>query len=643
VTADVNVTANFSSSVTITYIVGPNGSLSGSATQQVTAGGTTTPVTAVPEEGYLFSQWSDGSIDNPRTDADVTASLSVEATFFKRPIMLPVPQSTFVMGARDDGDDGLVFGNDDEYPRHEVTLSSYEIGKYEVTAQEYCDFLNYAGHPARNVLRTPSGNPWRGHNNPLHFGPDNVPIMSPALPESMLKWVDGYFVPKTKIGLPGETEYSMENNPESAVTWYGAVVYCNWLSERDGFEPVYNTDTWEADWTKNGYHIPTEAQWERAAAWDGEKHWIYGFTSDTLDAGRDRCTYYNGFYDPPPDWDNTTFTNVLGLQQDAITSYTNPVGWFNGINVSPNGNIQTVDSKSPIGAYDMSGNIMEWCNDWYSPTYYAESTSVDPRGPATGELRVMRGSGWHRWVGRFRVRTAVRFAFPALQVDGVWGFRLARTTGPTPEFTVNYTAGENGSITGTSPQIVDPGQSTAQVTAVPANGFGFVEWSDGRTDNPRTDINVREDISVTAAFATAVTLNYVAGPNGTLEGDLEQVVGSGASGTTVSAVPGDGFIFLNWSDGSTDNPRVDENATADLTVTANFVEAISLEYFAGPNGTLTGATSQMVALSGSGTEVSAVPESGFVFVDWSDGRTDNPRIDSDVETDVSVTANFGPE
>jgi uncharacterized repeat protein (TIGR02543 family) len=209
-------------------------------------------------------------------------------------------------------------------------------------------------------------------------------------------------------------------------------------------------------------------------------------------------------------------------------------------------------------------------------------------------------------------------------------------------YTLTYTAGANGSITGTTPQTVDYGTSGTAVTAVPDTGYHFVDWSDASTDNPRTDTNVTANISVTANFAiNTYTLTYAAGANGSITGTTPQTVDYGASGTAVTAVPDTGYHFVNWSDASTDNPRTDTNVTADVSVTANFaIDTFTLTYSAGSNGSITGTTPQTVDYSASGTAVTAVPDTGYHFVDWSDGSTDNPRTDTNVTADVSVTANF---
>src|SRR5205809_5311857 len=105
-------------------------------------------------------------------------------------------------------------------------------------------------------------------------------------------------------------------------------------------------------------------------------------------------------------------------------------------------------------------------------------------------------------------------------------------------YTLTYTAGANGSITGTSPQTVNHGSDGSAVTAVPDAGYHFVSWSDASTNNPRTDLNVTGDVTVTANFAiNSYTLTYTAGANIGRAACREKTVNHGADGSAVNAVP----------------------------------------------------------------------------------------------------------
>jgi len=223
-------------------------------------------------------------------------------------------------------------------------------------------------------------------------------------------------------------------------------------------------------------------------------------------------------------------------------------------------------------------------------------------------------------------------------------------------YTLTYSAGSHGSITptGTLSQIVKFGSSGTTVTAVADSGYHFVTWSDGGTNASRADV-ANADATMNAIFAvntpvTPVTyaLKYIAGSNGTITGTLSQTVNSGASGTAVTAVANSGYHFLNWSDGVTTASRTDTNVTANMTVTALFaantpvtpVTTYTLKYIAGSGGTITGTASQTVNSGASGAAVTAVANSGYHFLNWSDGVSTASRTDANVTANMTVTALF---
>jgi len=215
-------------------------------------------------------------------------------------------------------------------------------------------------------------------------------------------------------------------------------------------------------------------------------------------------------------------------------------------------------------------------------------------------------------------------------------------------YTLTYNTGTGGTITGTSPQIVNYGSSGTAVTAVPNTGYHFVNWSDSSTANPRTDTSVTANITVTANFAIDThTLTYTAGTNGTITGTSPQTVNYGASGTAVTAVPNTGYHFVNWSDSSTANPRTDSNVTANITVTANFaIDTHSLTYTAGTGGSITApATSPTTHNYGDVVTITAVPNTGYHFVNWTGDVSQVANVNTastsiTMNADYSITANF---
>ena len=223
---------------------------------------------------------------------------------------------------------------------------------------------------------------------------------------------------------------------------------------------------------------------------------------------------------------------------------------------------------------------------------------------------------------------------------------------PAGNYTLTYTAGPHGTISGTTPQTVASGDSGSAVTAVPDTGYHFVNWSDSSTANPRMDVNVTADISVTANFAiNTYTVTYDG--NG-YDGGAVPMDGSNPYNynTTVTVLgPGTltktGYTFAGWNTAANGSGTAYSAGntfaiTADTTLYAQWTPASSytLTYSAGPHGSISGTTPQTVAYGSSGSAVTAVPDTGYQFVNWSDSSTANPRTDVNVTASLSVTAYF---
>ncbi len=209
-------------------------------------------------------------------------------------------------------------------------------------------------------------------------------------------------------------------------------------------------------------------------------------------------------------------------------------------------------------------------------------------------------------------------------------------------YSVIYSADEGGLVEGNSIQTVAQNQNAEQVTAVPDEGYYFVGWSDGITDATRTDYNISSDISVTAIFEKiSLTVIYKTDGNGSISGESTQHVKYNEHGAEITAVPAEGYKFVSWSDGVTTASRTDTNITADIDVTAEFEKIIFMVMYNWEvGGSLSGKRTQYVAYGESATAVTAVASADYYFIGWSDGITTEERHDTEIYSDIDVTAQF---
>ncbi len=227
------------------------------------------------------------------------------------------------------------------------------------------------------------------------------------------------------------------------------------------------------------------------------------------------------------------------------------------------------------------------------------------------------------------------------------------TRSSVPQYTVTFVAGANGTLSGTTTQVVDEGDGCTAVTAVADSGYRFDQWTGGYTgtDNPLTVTNVTSNMTITANFVPVpqYTVTFVAGANGTLSGTTTQVVDEGDDCTAVTALADSGHLFSQWTGDytGTGNPLTVTNVTSDMTITANFVAVsqYTVTLVAGANGTLSGTTTQVVDEGDDCTAVTAVADSGYRFDQWTGDYTGtgNPLTVTNVTSDMTINANFVEE
>ncbi len=305
------------------------------------------------------------------------------------PEMILVNGGTFQMG-RDYkviGKNGTDIAFDDEKPVHKVSVSSFYIGKTEVTVAQYKDFI---------------ANNKSGIKMPL--SPDEIEMgMEIIDPKTKLKrkktWYDEF---------PGVNKWQWKaQNPITDITWKDALLYCNWLSTKNNLPVAYKFKqivigegiTEEKvvfldaqgketkDITKvKGYRLPTEAEWEFAAR-GGKQSKGYKY-SGSNNQGEVAWT------------DETTY----GKSPQPVAT------------LKPN----------ELGIYDMSGNAWEWCWDNYKKDYYHDSkNSTNPLGAERSLYRSIRGGSWYYMA--FLARSVVRDGPKYTYTNYNYGMRVARS------------------------------------------------------------------------------------------------------------------------------------------------------------------------------------------------------------------------
>jgi formylglycine-generating enzyme required for sulfatase activity len=306
--------------------------------------------------------------------------------------MALVPDGVFQMG---DAYNEPTFVND--VPVHFVFVRDFLIDRFEVTNDSMMTVMQWAYDQGIVEATASTVVTSEGAGEELL----DLDGMDGSIPKIHLQFLDGVFTV-----TPG-----YEDHPCTGVTWYGAQAYCNYLSDIEGLERCIDFLDWSCDFEKEGYRLPTEAEWEKAARGGLTGHYypwesLGGSASQHID--RSKANYTNSTYFADPRYVRTT-----------------PVGYFNGSQYHAG-----TDMKNGYGLYDMAGNVWEWCWDYYQADWYSNPSAAEDnvRGPL-GPLptRIIRGGGWgHN--DPIRMRCANRYkGFGLTYTSTVVGFRCARS------------------------------------------------------------------------------------------------------------------------------------------------------------------------------------------------------------------------
>jgi len=279
--------------------------------------------------------------------------------------MKRIEGGTFMMGT--DSNEG--FPADGEGPMREVKVDSFFMGETTVTNAQFLDFVRATGYKTEAEQF--------GWSFVSHlFLPKKVLRKDPPSPTQAPWWkgIEGAYW-RNPEG-PGSGIADRMDHPVVHVSWNDAQAYCRWAGTR----------------------LPTEAEWEYAAR-GGLNQKVYPWGNELLPDGEHRCNIWQGSF---PDSNS----------QDDGYAGTAPVRTY-----QPNG----------YELYEVSGNVWEWCQDWFSSSYPLLGIKDNPTGPGGGEAKVIRGGSYlcHKsYCNRYRV--AARTANTPDSSTGNMGFRCAR-------------------------------------------------------------------------------------------------------------------------------------------------------------------------------------------------------------------------
>jgi formylglycine-generating enzyme required for sulfatase activity len=262
----------------------------------------------------------------------------------------------------------------DELPVHKVKVNPFYMSTTETNNKQCLDLLNAAWSEGLIDVR--------GNVVFLKGGTDTLIYLNAFASYCSIGWDGNIF---------SIVDFRADH-PVVGIMWKGCAALCNWFSRQNGLDACYDLTTWECDFTKNGYRLPTEAEWEfagRGGQFAPYRIYPAGDVIDKLTANLPASgdPYETGSYP------NTTPVGFYDgtVKQKSVYNWPGSAASY-----------QTANGANAYGLYDMQGNVWEFVNDWYGQKYYETSPYDNPKGPATGFLmpdgkayRGMRGGNWY--------------------------------------------------------------------------------------------------------------------------------------------------------------------------------------------------------------------------------------------------------
>jgi len=595
---------------TVAFTAGPNGTLGGVLTQTVPADSPSTPVSALPDSGYHFQQWTrDGvpfAIDNPLTIAAVGADMAFTAEF--APNLVTVTYTADANGGIGGASPQTLTYGSNAAAVEAVPASGFHFVRWILAGQTYstANPLTVANVTADMALTA-------------EFAADSFTVRFEAGPNGVIA---GAAVQVITAGGDAAPVTALADSGSHFVRWLSAGTEFS----RENPLTVPNVSAalvLTAEFAVDTYAVTFTAGANGTLAGAVEQTLVHGGTAEPVTAVPDTGSRF--------------------------------VRWtLNGL---------TFSTSNPLTLTGVTGNLAvsaEFALNTYTVTFLAGANGglrgavrqVVAHGAGTSLVTAVPNTGHHfvRWlVDETPYSEENPLALPGITADVTLTAEFAVNT-----YAVGFLTGPNGGLVGTTSQTVSHWANAEPVAAVPVTGYHFVGWNSNgmlfSTENPITVKSVTASLILTAEFAVnTYTVTFTPGAHGGLEGVTTQTVAHGGTTSVVEAVPDNGYHFVRWTLGGalfSETPAVVlSNVTGTAVLTAEFeINSYTVAFAAGDNGTVVGTLSQTVTHGATTLAVTAQPAVGYHFVRWVQGAnhfsTGNPLVVANVVADMALTAEF---
>ncbi|MCG8812163.1 T9SS type B sorting domain-containing protein [Tenacibaculum finnmarkense] len=606
--ADKEFTAEFVAIVkvvknyTVKYTAGNNGSITGNLAQTIEEGKATSEVKAIADAGYEFVKWSDNNTSDTRTDiADADKEFTAE--FVK-----VIEKFTIKYIA---GNNGTITGN-----LSQTIEEGKATSQVKATADAGYEFLKWSDNNTSET-RTDIADADK------EFKAEFVAIVK-VVKNYTVKYIAG-----NNGTITGNLAQTIEEGKATSQVKAIANTGYEFLKWSDNNTSETRTDIADADKEFTAEFVKTLVVVKNYTVkyTAGNNGSITGDLTQTIEEGNS-TSQVKAIADAGYEFVKWSDNNTSQTRTDIADADKEFTAEF----------VKTVVVVKNYTVKYTAGN---------NGSITGDLTQTIEEGKATSEVKAIADAGYEfvKWSDNNTSETRTDIA----DADKEFKAEFVKTLVVVKNYTVKYTAGNNGSITGDLTQTIEEGKATSQVKAIANTGYEFVKWSDNNTSETRTDI-ADADKEFKAEFVAIVkvvknyTVKYIAGNNGSITGDLTQTIEEGKATSQVKAIANTGYQFVKWSDNNTSETRTDI-ADADKEFTAEFVKTLvvvknyTVKYTAGNNGSITGDLTQTIEEGKTTSQVKAIADAGYEFVKWSDNNTSETRTDI-ADADKEFKAEF---